>query len=162
MDLTQAPYLNRIEPFSLQNALAHRGITSKQAVRYQLDVGAQRLIEEWKRSMGRLIAKKNNVPDEPMDPNHYDVLYRSGSASFEQTVPPPGMSTEEFDNLTIHARPIERFGGDDPEEWNLFTEYLPMDVDKIDDPNLYQTLSSVLKVWRHDKVWDYGEECATD
>jgi hypothetical protein len=162
VDFSQAAYIDRILPVTRYNARM-RGLkgTSVADGNYLLDGGAERLVLEWKSSMGKLIDKRDEVPIEPMDPDLNDLLRKSGSASYRPKIV-DGMSRHEFINLSTKLAPIESDGVEDQEEWNLFERYLSMTFDDIEDLNEPHSLSDMLSEWKTEKVRYYNVCSFTD
>lgn len=148
VDFSQSNYLGRINPVT-RNTVRLRGVkgTSVLDGNYLVDGGAERLILEWKVSMGRLIDKRDGVPIEPLEPEFNDLLRKSGSASY-QPRKVKGMTDIEFINLAHNLAPIESDGDGDQEEWNLFEQYLPLTFDDSEDLNEPHSLSSMLCAWK--------------
>jgi hypothetical protein len=86
---------------------------------YLLDGGAERLVLEWKDSVGRLIDRRDGVFCKPIDPAFNDLLHKPGSSSYKPKML-DGMTIHEFVNLCSSLAPIESDGVDDREEWDLF------------------------------------------
>ncbi|OCK84359.1 hypothetical protein K432DRAFT_320527 [Lepidopterella palustris CBS 459.81] len=151
VDFSQGAYLDRIVPVTRYNARM-RGLKGRSISygNYLLDGGAERLILEWKSSMGKLIDRRDGVPIEPMEPDLNDLLRKSGSASYQSKII-DGMSRHEFFNLSTNLAPIESDGAEDQEEWNLFERYLSMTFDDIEDLNEPHSLSDMLSEWKTDK-----------
>jgi hypothetical protein len=152
VDFSQAEYLDRIQPVTRSSANM-RGLKGSSIAdgNYLVDGGAEKLILEWKTSMGKLIDIRDGVPIEPMDPDFNDLLRKSGSASYKPKIV-TGMSRQEFLNLSMSLAPIESDGVEDQEEWNLFGEYLPMTFDDVEDLKEAHSLSDMLSLWETDKV----------
>jgi len=151
-DFSQAAYLDRITPVT-RSTVAMRGVkgTSVADGNYLLDGGAERLVLEWKSSMGKLMDRRDGVSVEPLDPDFDDLLRKSGSASY-QPKSIDSISRHEFLNLSIYLAPIESDGVNDQEEWNLFERYLSMTFDELEDLNKPHSLSATLSYWGYDKV----------
>ncbi|XTI85849.1 hypothetical protein V2W45_1377750 [Cenococcum geophilum] len=151
VDFSQAAYLDRIQPVTRRTA-SMRGLkgTSVADGNYLVDGGAERLVLEWKTSMGKLIDRRDGVPIEPMDPDFNDLLRKSGSASYQPKII-DGMSRHEFFNISMSLAPIESDGVEDQEEWNLFEHYLPMTFDDLEGLNDRHSLSDMLSLWKADK-----------
>lgn len=152
VDFSQPLYLDRITPVT-RNTAGVRGLKAASIVdgNFFLDGGAERLILEWKVSMGRLIDGRDGVAVEPMDAEFDDLLRKSGSASYTPKQMEK-MTFQEFHNLAGDLAPIESDGTDDRDEWNLFEQYLPKDFDKVEDLNDPHSLSDMLELWKCDKV----------
>lgn len=152
VDFSQAAYLDRIQPVTRRTA-SMRGLkgTSVADGNYLVDGGAERLVLEWKTSMGKLIDRRDGVSIEPMDPDFNDLLRKSGSASYKPKII-DGMSRHEFFNISMKLAPIESDGVEDQEEWNLFEHYLPMTFDDLEGLNDRHSLSDMLSLWKTDKV----------
>jgi hypothetical protein len=118
---------------------------------YLLDGGAERLVLEWKASMGRLRCRRDGEPNEPLDPEFDDFLRKSGSASYTPKQL-DDMTFFEYFNLSEKLAPIESDGIEDHEEWNLFHEYLPSKFEDLDDLKEPHSLSKMLSHWERDKV----------
>lgn len=152
VDFSEAAYLDRVTPIT-RNTVKLRGVkgTSIADGNYLLDGGAERLILEWKTSMGRLMDIRDGKPIEPLDREFNDLLRKSGSASYTPKII-EGMTDFEFINLSHTLAPIESDGVDDQEEWNLFHEYLPSKFQALDDLKEPYSLSAMLGHWAIDKV----------
>lgn len=152
VDFSQAAYLDRITPITRNTATLRnlKGTTIADG-NYLLDGGAERLVLEWKVSMGRLMDRRDGVPIEPLEPDFDDLLHKSGSASY-QPKSITDMTDFEYFNLAHRLAPIESDGIEDKEEWNLFKEYLPLKFDDLDDLNDQHSLSDMLSLWKFDRV----------
>lgn len=148
VDFSQATYLDRIAIVT-RNTAGMRGLkgTSIADGNYLLDGGSERLVLEWKVSMGRLMDKRDGVPIKPMDPDFDDLLHKSGSASYKPKHI-DGMPRHEFRNLSMKLAPVESDGIEDEEEWNLFEQYLGMTFDDLEDLNEPHSLSDMLEYWK--------------
>ncbi|KAH7092404.1 hypothetical protein FB567DRAFT_517137 [Paraphoma chrysanthemicola] len=147
VDFTQAPYLDRVQPCKLVNA-SLRGVSMSSILdgNYLLDGGAQRLVEEWKFSIGKLIDARDGVPIDPPNAAFDDLLHRAGSASYKPASI-EGM-TDHVQFLLAHSlAPIESDGVDDEEEWDLFAQHLGT-LDDLGKLNEDFRLSDVLKKWK--------------
>jgi hypothetical protein len=118
---------------------------------YLVDGGAERLILEWKVSMGRLMDRRDGVPFEPLEPGFDDLLHKAGSASYKPRKI-TGMTDFEYLNLSHHLAPIESDGAEDQQEWSLFKQYLPLTFDSLEDLKERHSLSDMLNRWRFDVV----------
>jgi hypothetical protein len=154
VDLAQATYLDRILPVTIATASIRelRG-TSIADGNYLLDRGAERLILEWRVSMGQLLDRRDGVLIEPLDPDFNDLLHKSGSASYQPKII-ERMSHHEFYRLSRSLAPIESDGPDDKEEWNLFEKYLAITLDDLEVLKERHSLSDMLGEWHLDQVSD--------
>lgn len=152
VDFSQSTYLDRIHPVTRATA-SIRGLpaTAIPDGNYVLDGGSERLVLEWKVLMGKLLDKRDGVPIQPLDPNFKDLLYKSGSASYQPKII-ESMSEHVFFQLSGQLAPVESDGADDKEEWNLFEQYLPMTFDDPEDLKEPHSLSDMLKTWKVDTV----------
>jgi hypothetical protein len=101
--------------------------------------------------MGRLIDKRDGVPTKPVDSDFNDLLYKSGSASYQPKAI-EGMTVSHFFRLSHSLAPIESDGPEDKEEWNLFRQYLPLTFDDPEDLNELHSLSDMLDHWSSEMV----------
>ncbi|KAL2864808.1 uncharacterized protein BJX67DRAFT_373627 [Aspergillus lucknowensis] len=152
-DFTQADFLDRIQPLT-RRTWTHRG----------LNVGIERLVLEWKVTIGRWIDKRDGVPDEPEDEKrvHADfvaLLRKAGSSEYKQRTIPTGLPLDEYHYLAGPLAPFESDGPDDKEEWNLFDTYLDSTVNALD--NLHG-LSTMLQHWSDDVELIHKEEVELD
>lgn len=145
-------YLARVEPVH-RNMLGLRQIKSTGVLdgHYLLIGGAERLVLEWKVSMGGLIYQREGIAVQQLEPDFNDLLRKSGSASFSPKQI-PNMTLHEFYLLSRRLAPIERDGEGDTEEWNLFTAYLPHDFKDVKDLDDRNSLSKMLVRWKSDRV----------
>jgi hypothetical protein len=152
VDFSQAAYLDRITPVT-RNTARLRGLkgTTIADGNYLLDGGAERLVLEWKVSMGRLMSRRDGVPDEPLEPDFDALLHKSGSASY-QPKKITNMTDFEYFQLAHSLAPIESDGAEDQEEWNLFEQYLPLQFEDLEDLNERHSLSNMLSLWRVESV----------
>jgi hypothetical protein len=152
VDFSQADYLGRVTPIT-RNTVKFRGLrgTAIADGNYLVDGGAERLILEWKVSMGCLIDRRDGVPIEPLELDFDDLLHKAGSASYK---PKKIASMTDFEhlNLSLSLAPIESDGAEDQQEWNLFEQYLPLTFDDLEDLNDRHSLSDMLDLWKHDTV----------
>ena len=147
-DFSQSDYLNRIVPMDRSTAKLREsksgGILSGH---YLVDGGAERLILEWKVSLGKLIDRRDRVPIEPMDTDLDDLLRKSSSAGYEPKEI-PGMTDFEFHNLSHRLAPIESHGDEGTQERSLFQEYLVLDLEDLENLHVPDSLSNMLHKWK--------------
>jgi hypothetical protein len=153
-DFSQADFLDRVSPLT-RNFIQLRNLQSAAGVldgNYLVDAGAERLVLEWKVTVGRLIDKRDGVEieswDDPASKPFYDLLKKSGSAKYvPQQV--PNMSTFEFILLSGTLAPIESDGPEDEDEWDLFEQFLAVADDEDDELKVRYSLSKTLGDWRN-------------
>lgn len=152
VDFSQAAYLDPITPVT-RNTVSLRGLkgTTIADGNYLLDGGAERLVLEWKVSIGRLIDRRDGMPTEPLEPDFDALLHKSGSASY-QPKRITDMTDFEYFNLAHSLAPIESDGAEDQEEWNLFKQYLPLQFEDLEDLNDRHSLSDMLGLWKVESV----------
>jgi hypothetical protein len=125
---------------------------------YLVDAGAERLVLEWKVTLGRLIDKRDGVEiqswDDPVSKPFHDLLRKSGSAKYvPQQV--PDMTTFEFDLLSGTLAPIESDGPEDEDEWDLFEQFLAVADDENDELKIQHSLSKTLGDWENAVVSNF-------
>jgi hypothetical protein len=150
-DFSQADFLDRIQPLT-RNLTQLRDLKSSSVLdgNYLVDAGAERLVIEWKGTVGKLIDKRDGVEIETVDSSHSafgDLFRKSGSSSYVPQMV-PNLSTFEFLLLSGTLAPIESDGPEDAEEWNLFEEYSVVADDCPEDLNNRHSLSETLEDWR--------------
>jgi hypothetical protein len=152
MDLSEPDFLNRITPVT-RNTYHMRGLNMEtgRAATFLVDDGADRLVYEWKAMMLRLVWRKSGLPIPPIDPVLDELLHRAGSATYEPKRPAL-VSEAEFFRLSTRLAPIESDGPGDHDEWNLFTNYLPLEFGHTDELDERHSLSEMLDYWAMDCV----------
>ncbi|RYP73207.1 hypothetical protein DL769_004266 [Monosporascus sp. CRB-8-3] len=163
VDFSKVEYFNHLQPVT-RRTVALRGLKGSSICdgNYMLDGGAERLVLEWMASMERLIAQRDGVHDEPLDPAFSDLLYRAGSSSYRPKEV-KGMTHSEYRLLSGPLAPIESDGPEDDEEWDLFKEFMSMDFRGVEDLKEPHSLSRTLSAWRTAKILaSYDEDRLTE
>jgi hypothetical protein len=121
-----------------------------------VDVGTEKLVQEWKVLMGRLIDTREGIARGPTDPDRDDLFHKAGSASYKRPEKIEGIPVEAVRVLSGILAPIESDGPGDKDEWDLFKAYLPLAFKKAEDLQDPHSLSTMLNHWRADRV---GSHC---
>ncbi|BCR88962.1 uncharacterized protein ACHE_50160A [Aspergillus chevalieri] len=150
-DFSQADFLDRIQPLTRHNWKL-RGLKAGSILdgNYLVPGGVERLVAEWKVTLGRWIDKRDGVYDESKDrlSTDFDALLRkAGSAGYQNQEMPQCMEWFEYNILSSHLAPYESDGPGDSEEWNLFAAYLDKTPEALGKPH---TLSTMLQHWEND------------
>ncbi|KAI2616529.1 hypothetical protein GGR54DRAFT_649356, partial [Hypoxylon sp. NC1633] len=149
VDFSRTDHLSHLHPLT-RVTFGLRGLGVSSIPDYILDGGSERLILEWKDTMERLIARRDNIPLKTLDPAIDDLLHKSGSASYRSNKI-PGVSDFELSVLSHYFAPIQSEGPEDEEEWNLFEEFMPIRPDDTDGLNRTDSLSHMLNLWHSAK-----------
>ncbi|KAK6810757.1 hypothetical protein RU639_013521 [Aspergillus parasiticus] len=150
-DFSQADFLDRIQPLT-RNTWKLRGLKAGNVVLsgiYLVPGGVERLVLQWKVTLGKWMDKRDGVYDESdrLSEEFEALLRKAGSAEYPNLARPEGMSFFEYQNLLSHLAPYESDGSGDTEEWNLFTAYLDSTAEALDKPH---SLSTMLQHWQND------------
>ncbi|GKZ16648.1 hypothetical protein AbraIFM66951_000116 [Aspergillus brasiliensis] len=162
-DFSQADFLDRIQPVT-RHTWKLRGLKGSSVLdgNYFVSGGVERLVLEWKVTLGKWMDMRDGVYDEESNRLSEDfeaLLRKAGSAEYPNLSQPEGMTYFEYHNLRYHFAPYESDGPGDTEEWNLFTTYLDSTAEALDKPH---SLSTMLQRYQNDAVLARKDERELD
>lgn len=121
---------------------------------FYVDTGALRLILKWKFSMARLVNMRDASTIKELPQANGDVLSEADSSFHEAEQSDDEMLDGLSEMVASEMSPIESDGPEDKEKWNLFDEFLPLPFKNVEELNVTDNLSSMLRRWRLAKVCD--------